>query len=191
MTVPCPVPTNGHSAPTTKYDERPQARTVLTDPSLKGALPADFLYGCATASYQVEGGYDADGKGLNVWDVCLKDRENGETACDSYRLWRKDVALLQKYGCNSYRFSISWARLIPLGESAIHFVRCFGQFLERRAGGLHDLGIFTMSIEGRADVQAARMIPSIKPVLTTTTVWCVRAATFDHTSPSLPSSALS
>lgn len=109
---------NGTGSTTSStWSTRPKAQALLSDPSLAQALPSDFLYGCATASYQIEGAYDTDGKGLNVWDVCLKDRENGEVACDSYHLWRKDIALLEKYGCNSYRFSISWARLIPLGMS--------------------------------------------------------------------------
>ena len=95
---------------------RPKAAAILQSEAHKAVLPKDFLYGCATASYQIEGGYLDDGKGLNVWDVCLKDKENAEVACDSYHLWKEDIRLLERYGCNSYRFSISWARIIPLGQ---------------------------------------------------------------------------
>ena len=93
--------------------------TTLLDPSLKGSLPSDFLHGYASASYQIEGGYDQGGRGLTMWDVALKDKENGNDACDSYHLWEKDVELLVKYGATAYRFSIAWSRIIPKGESSI------------------------------------------------------------------------
>jgi beta-glucosidase/6-phospho-beta-glucosidase/beta-galactosidase len=90
---------------------------ILTgEDTLRGSLKPGFLYGAASASYQIEGGFDADGKGLNNWDVFLKDQENGEVACDSYHLWKEDIRLLKQYGCNTYRFSIAWARIRPLGE---------------------------------------------------------------------------
>lgn len=93
-----------------------QGDIITKEARFKAALPASFQYGCASASYQIEGGYDEDGKGPNVWDVSMKDMaENGNRACDSYHLWRDDVELLKKYGCNTYRFSISWARVKPLG----------------------------------------------------------------------------
>lgn len=91
---------------------------ILSDTSLKDLLPASFAYGAASASHQIEGCIDADGKGVNVWDVILKDKpgENGVDACNSYKQWREDVELLKLYGCNTYRFSISWARIFPHGE---------------------------------------------------------------------------
>jgi beta-glucosidase/6-phospho-beta-glucosidase/beta-galactosidase len=93
------------------------AKAILSDPSLKGVLPSSFLYACSSASYQIEGGYDADGKGLGVWDAFFKGKEDtGEVACDSYHLWKEDIKLLKEYGCNSYRFSIAWPRIIPNGE---------------------------------------------------------------------------
>ena len=100
-----------------KVRTRAKARAILEDTSLQGVLPNSFLYGCATAAYQVEGAIQEDGKGLNVWDEALKDQDNGELACDSYHLWKEDIKLLKQYGCNSYRFSVSWARIVPLGES--------------------------------------------------------------------------
>lgn len=91
---------------------------ILTDKTLASILPASFAYGAASASHQIEGHISADGKGPNVWDVILKDKkgENGEDACNSYEQWREDVELLKKYGCNTYRFSISWARIFPDGK---------------------------------------------------------------------------
>jgi hypothetical protein len=74
-----------------------------------------------TASFQIEGSTDVDGRGKSIWDDFSKqpgktlDGGNGDVATDSYMRWREDVALLVKYGVKSYRFSISWPRIIPLG----------------------------------------------------------------------------
>ncbi|EPQ50817.1 glycoside hydrolase [Gloeophyllum trabeum ATCC 11539] len=84
-------------------------------------LPADFLWGMATASYQIEGSPDADGRGPSIWDTFshlpgkTADGLTGDVATDSYRRRDEDVALLKQYGVKSYRFSISWSRIIPLG----------------------------------------------------------------------------
>ncbi len=75
----------------------------------------------AIASFQIEGSTSVDGRGPSIWDDFAKtpgktlDGRDGEVATDSYRLWKEDVALLVKYGVKSYRFSISWSRVIPLG----------------------------------------------------------------------------
>lgn len=82
----------------------------------------DFVWGAATASYQIEGGWDADGKGLSVWDVYahqpgrIKDGTTGDVACDHYHRFREDVKLMKELGIKAYRFSLSWPRLIPEGE---------------------------------------------------------------------------
>lgn len=89
---------------------------IVDSPDLAAVLPATFLHGYASASYQIEGGYQTDGRGPCVWDEKLKGMENGDVAVDSYRLWRDDVELLKKYGATGYRFSVSWSRVIPLGE---------------------------------------------------------------------------
>jgi len=84
-------------------------------------FPEDFVWGAATAAYQVEGAWDEDGKGLNIWDLFvreeghIKDGSDGDVACDSYHKYKEDVALLAAMGLTSYRFSISWARVLPLG----------------------------------------------------------------------------
>ncbi|KAF8816111.1 glycoside hydrolase family 1 protein [Phlegmacium glaucopus] len=84
-------------------------------------LPRDFLWGFATASFQIEGSTNVDGRGKSIWDDFSKmpgktlDGRDGDVATDSYRLWKDDVALLSQYGVNAYRFSISWSRIIPLG----------------------------------------------------------------------------
>ncbi|KAG8461287.1 hypothetical protein KFE25_010474 [Diacronema lutheri] len=92
-----------------------------------GRFPANFTWGAGTAAYQVEGGWDADGKGASIWDTFtgtdgapinpgMVDRgQTGAIACDSYHRAKDDVALLVRLGLSAYRFSISWPRLLPNG----------------------------------------------------------------------------
>lgn len=81
------------------------------------AFPKDFLWGCATAAYQVEGAYNEDGKTDNIWDALCYGRvehnENGNEACDHYHRYKEDVAIMKKLGMKSYRFSLNWARIMP------------------------------------------------------------------------------
>ena len=85
-------------------------------------FPDNFLWGAATASYQIEGAAGEDGKGLNIWDVFshtdgkVKNMENGDIACDHYHRMEEDVKLMKEMGLQAYRFSISWARLFPRGD---------------------------------------------------------------------------
>jgi beta-glucosidase len=89
-------------------------------------FPADFLWGVATAAYQVEGGWQADGKGLSVWDVYTNtDRmaAGGETANVALNMYDRaqylqDIALLKDLGVNAYRFSINWPRILPDGTGS-------------------------------------------------------------------------
>lgn len=80
-------------------------------------FPKSFLWGAASASAQVEGAYQEDGRGLSIWDVApekkIKNKENCHTACDHYHRFKEDVALMKEIGLKSYRFSISWSRIIP------------------------------------------------------------------------------
>ncbi|KAL0580566.1 Beta-glucosidase 1B [Marasmius crinis-equi] len=84
-------------------------------------LPNDFLWGFATASFQIEGSTNVDGRGPSIWDDFSRtpgkvlDGKNGDVATDSYARWKDDLDLLKQYGVKSYRFSISWSRIIPLG----------------------------------------------------------------------------
>ena len=76
----------------------------------------DFLWGAASASAQVEGAWDEDGKCPSIWDVAGKRIKNGQdchTACDHYHRYQEDVELMKELGLKSYRFSVSWPRIMP------------------------------------------------------------------------------
>ena len=89
------------------------------------AFKKNFVWGVATASYQIEGAAHEKDKGLNVWDVAsategrIYDGHSGDVGCDHYHRFREDVALMQKLGIKAYRFSINWARLIPTGTGKV------------------------------------------------------------------------
>ena len=84
-------------------------------------LPSDFIWGAATAAYQIEGAWDEDGKGENIWDRFshtpgnISGGDTGDIACDHYHRWQDDINLMKEIGLQAYRFSISWSRLIPEG----------------------------------------------------------------------------
>ncbi|XP_072253764.1 lactase/phlorizin hydrolase-like [Leuresthes tenuis] len=90
---------------------------------LYGHFQKDFIWSTATASYQIEGGWRADGKGLSIWDkfthtpLKVFNGDNGDIACDSYNKGEEDVAILKQLKVNHYRFSISWTRVLPDGTT--------------------------------------------------------------------------
>ncbi|XVF04154.1 hypothetical protein REPUB_Repub05bG0057700 [Reevesia pubescens] len=95
---------------------------IETQDVRRSQFPDNFLFGTAISSYQVEGGYLNDGKGLSNWDVFthipgnIKNNENGDIADDDYHLFLEDIEIAHSLGLNAYRFSISWARILPRGR---------------------------------------------------------------------------
>lgn len=87
----------------------------------KRRFPGGFYWGVATSSYQIEGAWNEDGKGLSIWDTYahtpgnIKNDENGDVANDHYHRYKEDVALMRDIGANAYRFSIAWPRIFPEG----------------------------------------------------------------------------
>jgi beta-glucosidase len=87
-------------------------------------FPDGFLWGTATAAYQIEGAHDADGKGPSIWDTFshipgkVFENQTGDVACDHYHRYRDDVAIMAELGLGAYRFSVSWPRVIPGGTGA-------------------------------------------------------------------------
>ena len=85
-------------------------------------FPDGFLWGAATAAYQIEGAPDADGKGPSIWDTFshtpgkVFHGDSGDVACDSYHRYPEDIAMLQRLGVGAYRFSLSWTRIQPDGR---------------------------------------------------------------------------
>ena len=86
----------------------------------------DFVWGTATASYQIEGAWNEDGKGENIWDVYSHQPGNvslghtGDVACDHYHRFKEDIALMRELGIKAYRFSISWTRIFPDGTGKVN-----------------------------------------------------------------------
>jgi 6-phospho-beta-glucosidase len=89
-------------------------------------FPPGFLWGAASAAYQVEGAWDADGKGPSVWDRFAKipgktfQGSNGDVAVDHYHRYRDDIALMAELGLRAYRFSVSWPRIYPRGQGPVN-----------------------------------------------------------------------
>jgi len=94
------------------------------DPAIE--FPESFLWGAATSAYQVEGSPLADGAGPSIWQrftrtpKLVRDGDTGDVACDQYRRYADDVALMKRLGMNAYRFSISWSRILPQGRGAVN-----------------------------------------------------------------------
>lgn len=89
-------------------------------------FPSDFLWGCATSAYQIEGSPLADGAGPSVWHRFshtpgrVQDGDTADVTCDHYRRWQSDVDLMHALGMNAYRFSIAWGRVLPEGTGRIN-----------------------------------------------------------------------
>ena len=93
---------------------------------MKYCFPENFLWGTASASYQIEGAWQEDGKGEGIWDRFssipgnIIDGTSGQEACDFYHRYREDIALMKKLGMQVYRLSVSWPRILPEGVGAVN-----------------------------------------------------------------------
>ncbi|KAI3971949.1 hypothetical protein MKX01_030150 [Papaver californicum] len=93
---------------------------TITDDQIISNISTNFLFGTASSYYQFEGAFRSDGKGLNNWDVFthksgkIIDGSNGDISVDHYNRYLEDIELMDSLGAKSYRFSISWARILPI-----------------------------------------------------------------------------
>lgn len=109
--------------------------TQLSDPATDTAagsemapvrFPEGFVWGAATASYQIEGAFDTDGRSPSIWDTFSKtpgkvfEGHTGDAACDHYNRYAEDVALMKSLGFAAYRFSVAWPRVIPDGRGTVN-----------------------------------------------------------------------
>jgi beta-glucosidase len=128
----------------------------MIEPAL---FPTDFLWGAATSAYQIEGSPLADGAGPSIWHEFAhtpgrtRDGDTGDVACDHYRRYREDVALMGELGLNAYRFSASWSRVLPEGRGRVN-PQGLG-FYERLVDALLERGIQPMVTLYHWDLPAA------------------------------------
>ena len=108
-------------------------------------FPAEFVWGAATAAYQIEGAVAEDGRGESIWDRfshtpgTVVNDDTGDVADDHYHRWRGDIALMQELGLKAYRFSIAWSRILPSGTGAVNVAGL--DFYDHLVDGLLGAGI--------------------------------------------------
>lgn len=122
---------------------------MTMDPKkLAARFSEDFVWGVATASYQIEGATREDGRGPSIWDAFSNmpgrvfQGHNGDVACDHYHRWEEDLDLIKSMGVGAYRFSIAWPRVVPLGRGVVNEAGL--DFYDRLIDGLvaRDIKVF-------------------------------------------------
>ncbi len=122
-------------------------------------FPDGFLWGAATSAYQIEGSPLADGAGPSNWHVFahtqgrIASGDTGDVACDHYRRWHDDIALMRELGLNTYRFSLSWSRILPAGTGSVNARGL--DFYERLVDGLLAAGLAPLPTLFHWDLPAA------------------------------------
>lgn len=113
--------------------------------SAAAPFPDDFVWGVATAAFQIEGALQADGRGESIWDRFthtpgkIRNGDIADVACDHYNRWREDVSIMRRLGVTGYRFSISWPRVVPGGGGEVNPAGL--DFYDRLVDALLDAGI--------------------------------------------------
>ena len=109
------------------------------------AFPPDFLWGTATASFQIEGAAREDGRGESIWDRFCRTPgkvamgHDGDVACDHYHRYPEDIALMKDLGARAYRFSTAWPRVVPAGRGPVNPLGL--DFYDRLTDALIEAGI--------------------------------------------------
>jgi beta-glucosidase len=112
-------------------------------------FPPGFLWGVATSAFQIEGATSADGRGESIWDRfaarpgAIEDGTDARVACDHYRRWPEDVAIMRSLGLNAYRFSVAWPRVLPNGRGAVNAAGL--DFYDRLVDGLLEARLAPMA----------------------------------------------
>lgn len=108
-------------------------------------FPEGFVWGAATAAYQIEGAVAEDGRGPSIWDTfshtpgAISDGSTGDIACDHYHRWREDIDLMRRLHFSAYRFSVAWPRVLPQGRGRVNQPGL--DFYSRLVDGLLQAGI--------------------------------------------------
>ena len=112
---------------------------------VEAVFPDNFIWGAATAAYQIEGAWAEDGKGESIWDRFahtpgkVRNGDSGDTASDHYHHWQEDIALMKSIGLKSYRLSLAWSRILPNGRGKVNQAGL--DFYDRLIDGLLEAGI--------------------------------------------------
>ena len=121
--------------------------TTSSNPAIprRSDFPPGFVFGAATAAYQIEGAVQEDGRGVSIWDTFVRepnriaDASTGDVACDHYHRWPQDLDLLRDLGLTGYRFSVAWPRVQPDGQGALNPPGL--DFYDRLVDGMLERGI--------------------------------------------------
>jgi beta-glucosidase len=144
----CNAPTQAPLTPTTAPTKIPTSPPIEPTPTAAEkviSFPKNFAWGAATSAYQIEGAWNADGKGESIIDRfthkpgIIKNNDNGDVAADHYHLYQEDVNLMKQIRLNAYRFSIAWSRILPAGVGQVNLAGL--DFYDRLVDALLEAGI--------------------------------------------------